>query len=465
MNGSSKYSPFEKELREVQANDLVALTRVEEGWYVEYKREVPQSGSIAKSVAAFANTYGGFLFYGIAEKSKEEPVAGAFPGVDVAELDAVQNRIRQSIASHLSPVPHFDVKVVIGPSAEIELAEGRAIVCIEVPWSPRAPHIHKAGLIYRRVGDASEPKPENDRHILDELFKRSEKRIDQARIWFEDDPVFSDSEQASPYLRLMFRADAWGEDKRWMSQPFAELRSLLNKDGITPFDTVCPTARGVMGRQAHGNDPAGLPLTIYVDRDLTADALIPIPLLTVEDLKHLPSLMEGYDNAHRFSKILTEKGFKRVDVLDLNHLYLVLSGVFKAYHNFVTESGLGTSYNCLPKPLNFGRFVPFIDVSTLMDAYEEAGVPVVMKPSAVQINAHHPDRYLVLDAIFEEPEVLPHYVNASVVLHFFAESIGARLDLLDEGKGVGASIAALIDAGERSQEAQRLRNQRGTRAG
>lgn len=460
MNGSSKYSPFEKELFRVEVSDLVALTQVQEGWYIEYKREAPKPASIAKSIAAFANTYGGFLFYGITEKSKDEPVAGEFPGIDVNELDAVQNKVRQSISSHLSPTPHFETKVVRGPCAEIGLVEGRAIICIEVPWSPQAPHVHKSGLIYRRVGDSSEPKPENDRHILDELFKRSEKRVDQARIWFEEDPVFLGEEQKIPYVRLMFKADAWGRSEHWMSQSFTELRSLLNKDAITPFDTVYSTARGITGRQTIGNDPTGLPLTIYIDRDLTADALIPIPLIVTERMESLPSLMDGYDNAARFSKILSKKGFRRAEVMDLNHLYLVLSGVFNAYHNFVIESGAQTRYNCLIKPLNFGRFVPFVDATTAMDAYDEAGVPVVMKLAAVQANAYHPDRYLSLDAVFGDSEASPHYVNAAVVWHYFAESIGIRLGLFDSGDTNGIAIVTLMEAGGRSREAQRLRNER-----
>jgi predicted HTH transcriptional regulator len=77
----AEYSPFQKDFVQLDASDLTALRTVAEGWYVEYKREVPNASSIAKSVSAFANTYGGWLFYGIEEKSRDEPVAGAFPGI------------------------------------------------------------------------------------------------------------------------------------------------------------------------------------------------------------------------------------------------------------------------------------------------------------------------------------------------------------------------------------------------
>ena len=73
-----------------------------------------------------------------------------------------------------------------------------------------------------------------------------------------------------------------------MRKSFAELRLLLSKDAITPFDTVHSTARGAIGRQAIENDPSWLPLTICIDRDLTADAIIPISLFVIEEVEALP---------------------------------------------------------------------------------------------------------------------------------------------------------------------------------
>ena len=62
------YTPFEKELSQIDASDVAALMAVSEGWYIEYKREVSNAAAMAKSVAAFANTYGGWVFYGVEKK-------------------------------------------------------------------------------------------------------------------------------------------------------------------------------------------------------------------------------------------------------------------------------------------------------------------------------------------------------------------------------------------------------------
>ncbi len=55
------YSPFEKNIIDLEAIDLVTLKDVAEGWYVEYKSETSSATPIAKSISAFANTYGGIV--------------------------------------------------------------------------------------------------------------------------------------------------------------------------------------------------------------------------------------------------------------------------------------------------------------------------------------------------------------------------------------------------------------------
>ena len=84
------YTPFDKELKSLSVEDLECLTEASEGWYIEYKREAVNAGAIAKSISAFANTYGGWLFLGIEEKSREHPVAGAFPGIARDSLDVTR---------------------------------------------------------------------------------------------------------------------------------------------------------------------------------------------------------------------------------------------------------------------------------------------------------------------------------------------------------------------------------------
>ena len=54
--------PFEKAFQDLVAADLACLREVSEGWYVEYKSTAIAPRALAKSLSAFANQYGGYLF-------------------------------------------------------------------------------------------------------------------------------------------------------------------------------------------------------------------------------------------------------------------------------------------------------------------------------------------------------------------------------------------------------------------
>lgn len=60
----NEYSPFDKDIKDLQPEDLSAQRSVHEGWYVECKREEITASAMAKALSAFANTFGGWLFPG-----------------------------------------------------------------------------------------------------------------------------------------------------------------------------------------------------------------------------------------------------------------------------------------------------------------------------------------------------------------------------------------------------------------
>ena len=306
------YSPFGKALTELQPTDLVPLKSVSEGWYVEYKRVLISATALAKAVSAFANTYGGWLFLGVKEKSKNESVAGEFPGIPEKEVDKALQRLRQSAAEHLNPTPFFETRVLRGPCVEIGLAEGTSVVAIEIPQSHTAPHIHKDGRIYRRVGDGSEPKPETDRFILDQLWRRADSIRKVTRKWVESDPEFSKAERDNPYVRLLLCTDPWRQRDPYLSAPFHEIRSILTSteeavSSIT-FDTVHTTASGLIARQVKGNHPQNYTLTWKMRRNMSCDIVMPLPMYARNPLDLLISDLNGYDHSVSFINILKEQG-------------------------------------------------------------------------------------------------------------------------------------------------------------
>ena len=62
-----RFTPFDKAFDDISVGDLDGLMEVGEGWYVEYKSQLPNTRVLAKSLSSFANQYGGWLFLGVAE--------------------------------------------------------------------------------------------------------------------------------------------------------------------------------------------------------------------------------------------------------------------------------------------------------------------------------------------------------------------------------------------------------------
>ena len=67
-----QYSPFDKRIADLQPNDRAVLKSVSEGWYVDYKSRLIDARAMAKALSAIPNTYGGWLFIGVGEHSKDE---------------------------------------------------------------------------------------------------------------------------------------------------------------------------------------------------------------------------------------------------------------------------------------------------------------------------------------------------------------------------------------------------------
>lgn len=146
----SRFFPIDKGPRELKTDDLLRLKTIAEGWYCEYKREMVKTAAIAKSVSAFANTYGGWIFYGV-EEDKSTRCANSAPGIPIAEIAQAEVRLRQAISGAISPAPYYEHVVLRGPLPELALGEDHAVIAAFVPQGVNAPYVHSSGRIYRRV--------------------------------------------------------------------------------------------------------------------------------------------------------------------------------------------------------------------------------------------------------------------------------------------------------------------------
>jgi hypothetical protein len=460
------YTPFGKELQALVVDDLENLKQASEGWYIEYKREIPNAKAIAKSISAFANTYGGWLFFGVQEGSKEHPVAGAFPGIPRTELDATLQRMRKAVAEHANPSPHFETKVLLGPCEKIGLSKDRAVVCVRIPWSANAPHIHKSGVIYRRVSDASEPRPENDRFVLDQLWRRAEDFRREYEEWHNHDPEFSEGETEQPYVRLMLTADLWKDRDAWLDASIDEIRTILGATqglmSAIPFDTVYTSAGGFVGRQLSGNNPHNLTLTWHLRRTLVSDVLIPLPLYTPSDPKVLLHEMHGYESIERFVSLLERYNHTSPRVVDLNYLFNILIGVAEIQKRLAARAAWKHSYFVKAKLLNAWRTTPFIDVSTILDNFERYGPPMCLDSNVTSPLGTDPNTFIeISDYTKVDSEHTRILIQSVLIFSPIARALGipTGLDYDKEGQ-FNEYYEALQQAGRRAIEFQRSRNVR-----
>lgn len=396
------YSPFDQELKNLETKSLDALRNVTEGWYVEYKRELSNAADIAKSISAFANTYGGWVFYGVEEKSKEDAVAGTFPGIARADVDTALQRIRQAVATGMNPSAHFETKVIWGPCAITGLAADYAVIAVQIPQGTNAPHVHQRGQIYRRVADGSEPKPESDRFVLDQLFRRSDQLREDYRAFVERRPDFSKDEQKGPYLRLMLIADPWRDRDASIDIELSEMRALMgtNKPILSsiPFDSVHTTSRGFVARQLAGNDPFHLGLTWNLRPSLVSDILIPLKFQEARDLRQFCHSLRDYEHIERFAKILAKHNHENPRVVDLNMIFNVLCGVVETQNRLLKRAGWTHRYAAKAQLLNVWRVVPFLDIPAVLDDFEVHGIPVCLEENVTSFTGTGPDTFHLIDA-------------------------------------------------------------------
>lgn len=178
------FNPFSKPLGEVAYQDLTELSdnEVAEGFYIEYKSEMPSNKKIAKSISSFANTEGGLFFVGIEDNNTNIPVS--FPGIELNEDVEVKEKIRNVIKGRINPAPEFKTRVLKDPSS---MQTERAATLTSVAKSPSTPHITNRGRIYRRLGEGSDPyRYETEPQVVDRL-------VDRRREWHNQMAEFCQS--------------------------------------------------------------------------------------------------------------------------------------------------------------------------------------------------------------------------------------------------------------------------------
>jgi Putative DNA-binding domain len=280
------FNPFadNKSISELTESDLGNLItkQVAEGYFVEYKGQFPENSKVAKSIASFANTYGGWYFIGINDdKTNNIPVS--IPGIDLAEILDPIDKLREIIKSRIDPTPVFFSKLV-------ELTDKKVVLVVRIPDEQETPFITNDGRVYRRVADSSEPIPETNRYAMDELYQRGFKAAKEFGEFCSDERTFSQAEDSLGWVNVFIkplRGDFLINREivtyqrveqllKFSKQPVEINIRSANVTGNMPFDSGHITTNSIILRQTNPGRIAFNSLSIELYLDGKAKLHIPL---------------------------------------------------------------------------------------------------------------------------------------------------------------------------------------------
>jgi hypothetical protein len=374
------YSPFLRRWSELNATDLEQLKSASEGWNVEYKRDVPKAEAAGKSLSSFANSYGGWIFYGVETPAGGSSLPTAFPGIADADVPRVLDMLQKS-ASNVSPHPFFEHEVIAGPDAATMLPAGHSIVVVRVPPGAQAPYIHKNGRIYRRVADSSEPTHETDRHVLDLLWERSNDARNQWRTLVEQDFELEINESQEPRVHVFLSCDPNGDCGVDFDLPFDEfvthMRGSTREAGLFPFDNFYTGPDCFIARQTTVNDPYLQVLTWRQQLDGTAIVSFPLIWQQFDDRGEIFEWLEGYENVEPFQRACEKAQMTRGRLIDLNFLASLLAAILIRYRWLLRQSKISFDFVVKVRVDSVWRTVPFLDLPEFSAFVERHGPPLV----------------------------------------------------------------------------------------
>lgn len=166
---------FTKPIDEVRYQDVIEFCKklIPEGVHLDYKGDFPSGNEkLAKTIAAFANTWGGVLIIGVEdEDSKPKP-----PFVGIQYRDKLHEKVEDIVFDHIRP-PIFG-EIQVAPNEE----KSKAFIVIRIPQSNDAHVLNKDGAVYIRTGRSSRPEEVASPEQIGWLMDRRKKSL-ELREW------------------------------------------------------------------------------------------------------------------------------------------------------------------------------------------------------------------------------------------------------------------------------------------
>lgn len=162
---------FTKPIDEITYQDVIDFCgrSIPEGISLDYKEEFPsENEKLAKTIAAFANTWSGVVLIGVEEEDRKPKPP--FKGIHYREK--LYEQIDNIVIGHIRPPVLCEVQI---PNNE---DKSRTFVVIRVPQSNDAHVLLKDGGVYIRTGSSSHPEQVASPEQIGWLMDRRKKSVE-----------------------------------------------------------------------------------------------------------------------------------------------------------------------------------------------------------------------------------------------------------------------------------------------
>lgn len=384
------YNPFGPPIgNTLAACDLEVLVQaqVAEGHFIEFKRQLPSTTKIGRSIASFSNTEGGWYVVGV--ETNDHHQACAVRGFqDPSDVTA---KIREIVKTHIDPSP------VVHPQV-VALGSDRIVLVLWIPTGEDPPYVTRDGKIYRRTGDSSHPIPETRRHAIDRLIDRGSKNRKRFAEFCQDERAFSEAEENQAWLQLFIAPDPLTGllFKEFNSEnaidsllarsrrptKLALSRGTTFLTGNVPFNSGWPTGDTVVLRQVNAGNEAFNSLELELFADGRCRILIPITGV------HSGAPGLGDFQSAKAAALLRSAHCEHQDRLllrfvDLGELWLAAACLLTYYVDWIEEHGTPNALRVVIRASNVWRTVGFLDSDLWADAIAERGIPTIRTGNVV----------------------------------------------------------------------------------
>lgn len=376
----AQFNPFDKDIRDIEKEDLNLLKEreVAEGWFVEYKEQFTEPKKISQSIAAFANSDGGWLIIGIRDNTNN--AAEEIVGFDLASINQPKEKLRDIIKSNISPAPYFESKL-------INISEDKVVLVVYVEQGLETPYLTKDGRIYRRVGEGKDPIPETDRYALQKLFERRDHLIKYIESFTQNQYSISQAQADSkqPFLEIYifteFNRFIFSE---FYQKEFAEKTRLIFSGSVPfltapitthlSFNTIYTSLGSYILREVQPLTSIDLGLTVEVFKNGNMRALLPISQIT-ESYPHISHL----SHYHTFRTHLNANEIEFLKFIDGYMLFSSVVTLFSHCCTLLKEYGYQNTLKIRFKITDTWRNVVYFDDIKYLEYITKNGLPICLK--------------------------------------------------------------------------------------